>query len=52
MPIESLHAREQFAVVAAVDEDLGVRADSRLQDGERARGEFVFFELCYLILAA
>jgi len=45
MSVEGFYAREQFAIVAARDEDLGVGADSGLKDGERTRGKFVFFEL-------
>ena len=45
VPVKGLDAREQLAVVAAGDEHLRVRPDGRLQDRERAGGEFVFFEL-------
>ena len=51
MPVEGLHTREQFSVVAAGDQDLGVGADSGLEDGERAGGEFVLFEDGDLVFA-
>ncbi len=50
MPIEGLDAREQFSVVAAGDEDLGVGFHGRLEDGEGTGGEFMFFELSDLKL--
>jgi len=49
--VESLYTGEQFAVVAAGNENLGARADSRLQDGERAGSELVFLDLGDFILA-
>jgi len=51
MSIESLHASEEFAVVAARDQNLGVRADSGLEDGEWAGSKFVLFELSNLVLS-
>ena len=45
MSIESLDTCEQLAVVAAGDQDLGVRADGGLEDRERAGGELVLLEL-------
>lgn len=51
MAIESLDAREQFAVVAGGDEDLSVVAHGGLEEGERARGEFVGLEEGELVLA-
>lgn len=38
MAIEGFDAGEQLAVVAAGDQDLGVGAGGRLEDGERAGG--------------
>lgn len=49
--IESLDTREQLAVVAARDQNLGVRSHGRLEDGEGARGELMLFELRDLVLA-
>jgi hypothetical protein len=42
--IEGFDACEQFAIVAGGNEDLGVVAHGGLEEGERARGEFVGFE--------
>lgn len=50
--IESLDARQQLAVVAARDQHLRVRAHCRLQNRERAAGEFVLLKGCDLKLAA
>lgn len=44
MPIERLDAGEELAVVAARDQDLGVRAHSGLEDGERAASELMLLE--------
>lgn len=44
MAVEGLDAGEQFAVVAAGDEDLGVVAHGGLEEGEGAVGELVGFE--------
>jgi hypothetical protein len=51
MSVESLHTRQQLSVVSAGDQDLGVRPNRSLQNGERAGCELVLFELCDLILA-
>jgi hypothetical protein len=51
MPIERLDSRQQLAVVAAGDQNLGVRAHGGLEDGEGTGGEFMFFELRDLELA-
>ncbi len=51
MPIEGFHAGQEFAVVAAGDEDLGVGADGGLEDREGAGGELVFFELGDFVFA-
>ena len=45
MSVESLDTSEQLAVVAAGNEDLGVRANSGLEDREWAGGELVLLEL-------
>lgn len=42
--VKSLDARQQLAVVAARDEDLGVRAHGGLEDGERTGCEFMLLE--------
>lgn len=44
--IEGLDARQQLAVVAARDQDLGVRAHGCLEDGQRTAGELVLLEGC------
>ena len=44
MPVEGFYTCEQFAVVAAGDEDLGVRAGGGHEDGEGTGGELVGFE--------
>lgn len=44
MAIESLDTRQQLAVVTARDQHLRVRAHRRLEDRERAAGEFVLLE--------
>ena len=44
MAIEGFDAREQFAVVTAGDEDLGVVAHCCLEEREGALGEVVGFE--------
>lgn len=51
MSVEGLDTRKELAVVAAGDQDLGVRADGRLEDGEGAGGELMFFELRDFVLA-
>lgn len=51
MAIEGLDAREQLAVVAGGDEDLGVVAHGGLEERERAGGEFVGFEEGELVFA-
>lgn len=43
--VEGLDAGEQFAVVAAGDQDLGAVADGSLQDGEGSGGELVLLHL-------
>lgn len=52
VPVEGLDAREELAIVADGDEDLGVRSDGRLEDREGARRELVLFELGDFVLAA
>lgn len=52
MTVKRLYAGEQLAVVAAGNEDLGARADSGLQDGERTGSELVLLDLGDFILAA
>jgi hypothetical protein len=49
--VEGLDAREQFAVVARRDQDLGVVAHGRLEEREGAGGEFVGFEEGELVFA-
>jgi hypothetical protein len=44
--VKGFHAGEDLAVVSARDQDLGARADSRLEDRERAGGELMLFDLC------
>ena len=51
MSVESFDAREQFAVVAAGDQDLGVLAYGGLEEREGAGGEFVLFEEADFVLA-
>lgn len=43
--VEGLYAGEQFAVVAAGDQDLGAVADGRLEDGEGSGSELVLLDL-------
>jgi hypothetical protein len=43
--VESLDAREDFAVVAARDQDLRARANGGLEDGQRSSGKLMFFNL-------
>ena len=50
VPVKGLDARQQLAVVADRDEDLGVRPHRRLEDRERAGRELVFLELGDLVL--
>lgn len=45
MSVESLYAGEEFAVVAAGDQDLGAVADGRLEDGEGPGSELVLLDL-------
>lgn len=52
VPVKSFDTGQQLAVVAAGDEYLGVGSDGRLEDGERAGGEFVLFEDGDLIFSA
>jgi len=49
MTVECFDTRKQFAVVATRNEHLGVRPHGRLQDRQRARCEFVFFDLSDLV---
>ena len=49
MPVEGLYAREELAVVADRDEDLGVAAHSGLEYAQGAGGELVLLELGDLI---
>lgn len=44
MPVESLHARKQLAVIPTGDQDLGVGAGGGLEDGERTGCELMFFD--------
>jgi hypothetical protein len=48
--IEGFDAGEKLAVVPARDQDLGARAYSGLEDGQRPGGELVLFNLRDLIL--
>lgn len=50
MPIEGLHARQQFFVIAQRDENLCVVADSLLQHGQRPLADFVLLERTELAL--
>lgn len=43
MPIECFDAREELAVVATRDKDLGVGSHGGLEDREGAGGDFMFF---------
>jgi len=45
MPIKCFDARQEFSVVAAGDQNLGVRAHGGLEYRERAGSELVLFEL-------
>lgn len=49
--VERLYTGKQLAVIAAGNENLGARANSCLQDGERAGSELVFFDLGDFIFA-
>jgi hypothetical protein len=49
--IECLDAGEQFAVVAARDQDLCARPDGGLEDRKRSCGELMLFDLCNFVLA-
>jgi hypothetical protein len=51
MAVEGFDAREQLAVVARANEDLGVLAYGGLEEGEGAGGEFVGFELGYFVFS-
>jgi hypothetical protein len=51
MSVECFYAGEEFAVVAARDDDLVVVADSSLEDGERTGSEFMLFDTSNLVLA-
>lgn len=51
MTVKGFDASEKLAVVATGDEDLYVRANSSLQDGEGSRCKLVFFKLSNLVLA-
>lgn len=44
MPVEGFDSRQELAVVATRDENLGVRTDSGLKDRQGPGGEFVFFK--------
>jgi hypothetical protein len=50
--VECLDAGEDFAVVAAGNQDLCARADCGLEDGQGSGGELVLLDLSDLILAA
>lgn len=50
MAIERLDASEQLAVVSDRDQDLIVRADGGLEDGQWSGGELVLFALRDLVL--
>jgi len=49
MAIESLDARQEFAVVAARDQYLVGVSDRRLEDGQRTAGEFMLLKRCDFI---
>lgn len=51
MAVEGLNAGKKLAVVAARDQDLGVRAYGGLKKRKRPRSELVFLKLGNLILA-
>lgn len=44
MPVEGFDSRQELAVVATRDENLGMRTDSGLKDRKGPGGEFVFFK--------
>lgn len=48
--VKGLDARKELSVVSDGDEDLGVAADRRLEDGKGSGAEFVLFELCDFVL--
>lgn len=50
MPVKRLDPAQQLLVVPERDEDLGIVSDGRLENGERALGDFVLFELTNLEL--
>jgi hypothetical protein len=50
--VECLDTGEQFAVVAARDQNLCARSDGGLEDGKRSSGELVLFDLGDFVLAA
>jgi hypothetical protein len=43
--VEGLDAREDFAVVAARDQDLRARANGGLEDGQRSSGKLMLLDL-------
>lgn len=51
MTVKGFDASEKLAVVATGDEDLYVRANSSLQDGEGSRCKLILLELSNLVLA-
>ena len=51
MPVERFYASEEFAVVAAGNENLSVRTNGGLEDGEGSGGELVLFELRDFVFA-
>ena len=52
MTVESFDSRQELAVVATRDENLGMRTDSGLKDRKGPGGEFVFFKQSNLVLSA
>ena len=50
VPIKGFNAAEQFAIVAAVDQDLGVVFHRLRQYGKRPSAEFFFFQFLELFL--
>ena len=50
--VKGLDACQQFPVVSARDEDLGVAPHGGLEDGERAGAELVLLQLCDFVLSA
>ena len=51
MPVECLDSRQEFAIVATRDENLSVRTDGGLEDGERPGCELVLLEQSNLVFS-